>query len=161
MKAILKTILILSLVLMLSGVLGIGLAGARFIADDPKPDECSVGFDNSNAIPGTFPVGKCLTAPGQQGISDVGAAQRTDASTSSTGRRNVVDLVLTVINLLVKLIGSVALVVFIIGALLTVTSEGKEDRLEKGKSAMIYAVIGLVVTLLSSLIVSFVQSALF
>ncbi|PIQ77238.1 hypothetical protein COV82_05585 [Candidatus Peregrinibacteria bacterium CG11_big_fil_rev_8_21_14_0_20_46_8] len=70
-------------------------------------------------------------------------------------------VIFRVIDTLVFLIGSVALIVFIIGGLLLITAEGKEDRLEKGKNAMLYAIIGVVVAFFSFLIVSFVQTILF
>ncbi len=97
----------------------------------------------------TFDVKKHLTTEGQ-GTSSVSAKEG-----------GIANFVVKVIDLLVKIIGSVALIVFILGALLTVTSEGKEDRLEKGKTAMLYALIGLIIAFFSFIIVAFVQSIFF
>lgn len=75
--------------------------------------------------------------------------------------KGIIAFALNAIDLFIKIIGSIALIIFIAGALLTITSEGKEDKLEKGKSAMIYSLIGLIVALFSFIIVSFVQSIFF
>ena len=117
-------------------------------------------------MPESFSVGNCLKADGQEGskfIPKKGAVgpdgQPADANTESTNQ--VANVLINVIDFFVKIVGSVALVVFIAGALLTIVSEGKEDRIEKGKSAMLYALIGLAIAMFSFLIVTFVQSILF
>lgn len=138
------------IVIALSGMLQANLV---FAANEQLPQpECSLVATGTDAIPGEFSVTKCLTAPGQ-----------TQLVGTSTERPigGVAGFLIKAIDLLVKLIASLALIVFILGALLTITSEGKEDRLEKGKTAMFYALIGLIVAGFSFIIVTFVQSVLF
>lgn len=105
-------------------------------------------------MPDTFSVNKYLKTEEQTSMVPDSAA----ADPNSTG---VVGFLIKAIDLFVKIIGAIALVVFILGALLTILSEGKEDRLEKGKSAMVYALIGLIITFMAFIIVSFVQSIFF
>lgn len=80
---------------------------------------------------------------------------------SRVGGAGILKVIVDAIDLLVKLTGSLALIVFIIGALLTVVSEGQQDKLEKGKTAMLYAVYGILISLMAFVIVTFVQSILF
>lgn len=110
------------------------------------------------AVPDTFNVNEILKTDGQTTHVPSGADAANADPTQSSG---VVIILLKAIDLFVKIIGSIALIVFILGAILTITSEGKEDRLEKGKTAMVYALIGLVITFFSFIIVAFVQSILF
>ena len=129
--------------------------------DTPNPDELGPGQkvggdgqDTGNAegyIPGTFNVNKYLKTGKQTSLVPGGSS----TAANSTGIKG---FAVYVIDLFVKVIGSLALIIFIAGALLTITSEGKEDRLEKGKTAMLYAVIGMVIALMSFIIVTFVQS---
>ena len=107
------------------------------------------------SIPDSFDVNKQLTAPGQTTYVP------TYAQAQSGEPSGAVKFTLKVINLMVMVIASLALIVFIIGALLTIASEGKEDRLEKGKTAMLYAIVGIIVAFMSFIIVAFVQSILF
>mgnify|MGYP001613525332 CR=1 FL=1 len=104
---------------------------------------------STSAIDETFNVATHLITPGQ------------GTSTVSAESGGIANFIVKVIGFLVKIIGSVALVVFILGALLTMSSEGKQDRLEKGKTAMLYALIGLIIAFFSFIIVTFVQSIFF
>lgn len=99
----------------------------------------------TRSIQETFNVNKYLTTEGQTSKVQIG----------------IVGFATEIIGRFVQIIGSISLVIFIIGAIMTITSEGKEDRLEKGKTAMIYSLIGLVIALFSFIIVAFVQSVLF
>lgn len=58
------------------------------------------------------------------------------------------------INFLLKVSGSLALIMFVYGGLLFVLSQGKSASVEKGKNILIGATIGLLIVLGSYLIVS-------
>jgi len=64
-------------------------------------------------------------------------------------------------NIMVGLASTAALVILIIGAFLLVTSNGEENKIEKGKNSIKFALLGLVFVLLSYTIVKLVQSILF
>lgn len=119
-------------------------------AQEPTPTDTKKPQDESKktppSIPDTFPVTQYLTIEGQSNKVAAGG---------------IMKFIVDVIDLLVKIIGSLALIVFIVGALLTIVSEGKEDRLEKGKTAMLYAIYGIVISLMAFVIVAFVQSIFF
>ncbi|MBP9717898.1 hypothetical protein KBD59_01240 [Candidatus Gracilibacteria bacterium] len=131
-------------------------------AEDDKYDPCRVSSDKT-AIPDTFNVRDCLTTSEQQD-SQLIPKNASDPARGEQGPRElpneegIIVLLVYAIDLFVKIIGSVSLLVFIFGAVLAITAEGKEDRLTRGKDAMIYAVIGLAITMLSFVIVAFVQS---
>lgn len=140
----------LSLVLVASFLFGSQAVFADEGAAAPAGGAPAAGDSaKKSPIDETFDVSTHLTTKGQ------------GTSTTSADSGGIANFIVKVIDLLVKLIGSVALIIFILGALLTVTSEGKEDRLEKGKTAMLYALIGLIIAFFSFIIVSFVQSIFF
>lgn len=105
----------------------------------------------TDAIPETFPVGEHLSTKDQTSF----------VPSEKNKEGGITFVIVRAIDLLIRFIGGIALIVFIVGALLTVASEGKSDRLEKGKNAMVYAIIGLLIALLSFIIVKYVESILF
>jgi len=66
-----------------------------------------------------------------------------------------------VIDLLVKMVGLVALVFLVIGGFRLVAAAGNDNEIQKAKTMITYSIIGLVVTLLAYLIVAFVQGILY
>lgn len=67
-------------------------------------------------------------------------------------------IVVRIINILLFLAASIAVLFIILGGFMMVTSAGNEDRVKQGKKTLIYAVGGLIVTLLSFTIVAIIQS---
>jgi hypothetical protein len=66
----------------------------------------------------------------------------------------------TIINFALGLLGLIAVVFLIYAGVLMVTAGGNEDQVGKAKKIITYAVIGIVVILLSYTIVQFVTTAL-
>lgn len=112
-----------------------------------------VVYADQTPIPDTFNVNNYLKTEGQ----------RTRVPSSSTAGQPsaTAQVIIDLIDLMVKFIGAVALVIFILGALLTIVSDGKDDRIDKGKGMMLYALYGIVIAFMSFIIVAFVQSILF
>ena len=124
-------------------------------ADSGTPSDTTDGSgSNTSSIPDHFNVNSALKLPGQKD-------RIPGADGAAASGKGIVGLFLDGMDLFIKLIGSMALIIFIIGALLTIASEGKQDMLEKGKTTMVYAVIGIIISLMSFIIVTFVQSILF
>lgn len=67
-------------------------------------------------------------------------------------------IVVAIINILLGFAGILAVLFIIIGGFLMITSAGNENRIKQGKQTLIYAVAGLILTLLSFSIVALVQS---
>lgn len=70
------------------------------------------------------------------------------------------ELVLLIMKGFIFLIGIIAVAVIIIGGLRMVLSQGNQEAVTKGKSAIIWAVAGLIVALMSFSLVSIVQNLL-
>lgn len=86
-----------------------------------------------------------------------------------TGQNNTVrncgvrEMVLTVINisqLILGMVGSVALLMFIYGGIVWLTSAGNTDRVQKGKNIFIAALVGIAIIFSSSMVINFVVAAL-
>lgn len=73
-------------------------------------------------------------------------------------RLSVQDVVDTLANWLITLVSSIAVTALIIGGFIMIISGGDETRLELGKTIFTYSLIGLLVTLLSFGIITFIQS---
>lgn len=70
------------------------------------------------------------------------------------------DLIKTVINVLLFVAGIVAVIVIIIGGIRYVTSSGEAANVKGAKDTILYAVVGLVITILAFSIVNFVLGKL-
>ena len=69
-------------------------------------------------------------------------------------------LALNIFDYILGLVGSLALLVFVYGGILFLFSGGNSDQVQKGKSALKGAVIGLIIVFCSYVIVHFVSNAL-
>lgn len=67
-------------------------------------------------------------------------------------------IIVRLINIALFLVGILAVLFIIVGGFLMVTSAGNETRLRQGKQTLIWAVAGLILSLLSFSIVAIVQS---
>lgn len=149
-KMLKKIIISLCLVVAVGG--GLFVLTPTALADAKNP--CTAELKPGESIPETFSVGDCLTTEGQNSLVPKKDSPEAKSATSV----GITHVFIKAADLLSKVIASIALVIFMVGALLTIASEGKEDRLEKGKTAMLYAVIGLLVSFMAFILVSFVQS---
>lgn len=66
------------------------------------------------------------------------------------------NLIANVINIMLFVVGIVSVVVIIIAGIMYVASAGSPDRTKSAKDALLYAVIGLVISLSAFAIVNFV-----
>lgn len=100
---------------------------------------------------GSFNVGELLTTEDQeQGYLD-----------NEAGRAPILSFILDIIDFLIKVIGTFCMVLIIIGGLYMLSSEGDDSKVQKGKAIITQAIIGLVISLTSYLLVTFVQSLLY
>lgn len=66
----------------------------------------------------------------------------------------------TVANVLIYIVGAIAVIMLIIGGLRYVISQGDKGNVESAKNTILYAVIGIVVAILSYALVNFVSASL-
>ena len=79
----------------------------------------------------------------------------TEAGGTSTGPK-LDTLIQNIINILLYVIGAVAVIMIVIGGIEYVTSAGDPAKTKKAKDTILYSVVGLVVALLAYAIVNFV-----
>lgn len=70
------------------------------------------------------------------------------------------ELVGTIIKNVMGVVGSIALVIFIYGGLVLMTSAGNSQNVDKGKNIMIWAAVGLAIIFSSYILVKFVFTSL-
>ena len=70
----------------------------------------------------------------------------------------IVSLVMTLIDFAITIMGSIAVILFIVAGFMFMASNGNSQKLDEAKDIMKYAAIGLIVALLSYVITIFVQS---
>ncbi|MBI4234844.1 hypothetical protein HY604_00935 [Candidatus Peregrinibacteria bacterium] len=98
-----------------------------------------------------FDVGKTLSL-------DSGDQEK---SYFSSDNPPIIELILAVIEFATKVIGSIAIIILIIGGFMFMFSQGNEQNLSNAKDVIKYAIIGLIVTFASYIAVLFVQSLFF
>ncbi len=74
------------------------------------------------------------------------------------GKNPIVDFILSTINFALTIIGSIAIIILIVSGFMMMLSQGHQQKLDEAKDVFKYAIIGLIVTFLSYIIVIFVQS---
>lgn len=70
------------------------------------------------------------------------------------------NVIQTIINTVIFVVGMVAVVMIILGGVSYATSQGDTQKVKKGKDTILYGIIGLVIAILAFAIVNFVLSAL-
>ncbi|MDO8565883.1 MAG: pilin [Candidatus Moranbacteria bacterium] len=104
-----------------------------------------------------------LTAtPFLAGAQSTGGPVSTGFDQTATGAQGltgtpIFDLISTFMNWLLGLVGVLAVIAFVISGILYLTAAGNEEQIEKAKSTMMYAIIGLVVALVGLVIVNAVS----
>lgn len=73
-----------------------------------------------------------------------------------SGTKDVPTLIGNILSIIIGVIGAIALVVFIYGGFLLMTSAGEQGAIKKGKDAMVYAVLGLVIIFSARAILAFI-----
>lgn len=73
---------------------------------------------------------------------------------------SLVNVFSTVVNILLFLVGAVAVIMLVIGGLRYVTSNGDQNAVTGAKNTILYAIIGIVVAFLAYAAVGFVTSQL-
>ncbi len=108
-----------------------------------------------------------LTAPAAYAADPVPANNKTSACNGVTqiggggcNNSQFNNFIKDIINILLFLIGAIAVIMIIIGGLRYVTSGGDQGAITGAKNTILYAVIGLVIAVMAFAIVNFVLGAL-
>ena len=74
---------------------------------------------------------------------------------------NLMGTLTTVINVILAVVGFIAVIMIIIGGISFITSQGDSSKVTKARNTILYGVVGLVVALLAFAIVNFVLKGVF
>lgn len=75
--------------------------------------------------------------------------------------RDLLDVLTTIINVIVGIVGFVAVAMIVMGGISFATSQGDTAKVAKARNTILYGVVGLVVALLAFAIVNFVLKSVF
>lgn len=117
--------------------------------------------DNKELSETTFPVQDFLKLPGQATGDDGKSTDYKDQPTAYFNDEEngpLVAFALTIMNYATAIMGSIAVILLIVAGLMMMFSQGNQQQLDQAKDIVKYAVIGLIVTFFSYVIVIFVQS---
>ncbi len=142
-------------------VIGSGAAGSSGEDCNPLIEECEDpatggtgnGGGTNNDGGSSSPGG--LIGEGLGKISD-----RFDTGGKITGAKSVGELIGNIIDILLGLVLTIAILFLIIGGFFYITSAGDPDKAKKGKQTLTYAVLGIALVMLSYTIVYVINSAL-
>lgn len=79
-----------------------------------------------------------------------------DKAGGTSSKGDIGALIKTIVNVLLFILGAVAVIMIVIGGLKYTVSNGDSSAVTSAKNTILYAVIGLIVALLASAIVNFV-----
>ena len=71
------------------------------------------------------------------------------------------DRATTIINVIVGVVGVIAVAVIVIGGIFYTTSAGDAAKAKKGQNAILYGIVGLIIAILAYAIVNFVLKNVF
>lgn len=77
-------------------------------------------------------------------------------ATGQAGGNNLQENIALVVNVLLFLIGAIAVIVIVIGGIKYVTSDGDPGKIKSAKDTILYAIVGIVIALLAYALVNFV-----
>lgn len=103
------------------------------------------------------------TGPAQECSNDLTLNNGANCAASSSNATNLFNsggVFQTVSNVLIFIVGAVAVIMLIIGGLRYVISQGDKGNVESAKNTILYAVIGIVVAVMAYAIVNFVAGSL-
>lgn len=125
-----------------------GASGGAGEEEEDKP----ASTDHDSTVLDSFSITDYLTVPGSQDQTYL---------TNDSEQSPLTQFILLIIKFLSQLIGTISMVLIIIGGMLMLASEGDDNRIQKGKTIILQAIIGLILALTSYILVTFVQSLLY
>lgn len=117
----------------------LGLSGIATIS----PAYADVLCANGNSEPS---IEDCPEWQGAGGVAD---------------NKNLMETLTTIINVVVGVVGFIAVAMIVMGGISFATSQGDASKTTKARNTILYGVVGLVVALLAFAIVNFVLGAVF
>ena len=88
------------------------------------------------------------------------ASQGSGATGQSKVKGGLGGVLKAIVNILLYVLGAIAVIMIVIGGIRYTTSNGDQGQLTSAKNTILYAVVGLVIAVMAYAIVNFVLSAL-
>lgn len=101
-------------------------------------------------------VGLVASVPAQVSATVQGQIEKGVDAVDPGGGGDLEELITTIVNVLLFLIGVLSVIMIIYGGFRFVTSGGSAESVKAAKNTILYSVVGLVVAILSFAIVNFV-----
>lgn len=98
--------------------------------------------------------------PIASGSGNPGGSSATISLDNPIGIEDPRQLLGVIINAVLGIVGSLALVVFIVGGITWMVSGGSPDKIAKGKNMLIWATLGLAIIFLSYVVLQYIFQAL-
>lgn len=108
------------------------------------------------AIPVVMTLGVIVALPDLVGASPASEVTKGANATGTSGGPTLADSIKTVTDVLLFIIGTVSVIMIVLGGIRYTTSNGDSSQVTAAKNTILYAVIGLVVALLAFVIVNFI-----
>jgi len=125
---------------------------AKFESERDEYNNIQKKFSIQNSLKETtFDVTKNLTL-------DAEGSQDQNYFNNKDSNSPIIRFILAILNYLTLIIGTLAVLLIIIGGFLFMASAGNENTIDKGKDIIKYAIIGLVITFFSYMIIIFIQA---
>lgn len=105
-------------------------------------------------------LGLAVAVPVQVSASVQGEIQDGVDAVNPGGGGNLEDLITTIVNVLLFLIGLLSVIMIIYGGFRFVTSGGSAEVVKSAKNTILYSIVGLVVAIMAFAIVNFVLKSL-
>lgn len=111
---------------------------------------------------GLFTSGDVMAVKCPEGTKHAGSSFPTYAECNLDKTQNdLMGTLETIINVIIAIIGFVAVVMIILGGISMITSQGDTGKVAKGRLTIIYGIVGLVIAILAFAIVNFVLTSVF
>lgn len=117
----------------------------------------SLGVISATLLPTVMPAG--VSAVNPYAVCG-GGNSKNSAVCKAQGTDNVFNVIKSVINILLYVVGVVSVIMIIVGGIRYTTSAGDSNGVSSAKDTIIYAVVGLVVSVMAYAIVNFVLTNL-
>lgn len=142
-------------VFMLAGLFAGGALNSSVFAKTPKSAAGSASADSSSSSGSGGASGICPPGSKNPGAANIAAcnidpAHKGDDLINDTNK---------IINVVIGVLGVVAVAVVIYGGFLFLTAQGDPGKIKKGKDSITWGIIGLIIALLSWSIINFVLSS--
>lgn len=98
--------------------------------------------------------------PQQEACLGTGGSWNGSTCTGNSNTPDLAAIIKTIVNILLFIIGAVAVIMIIVGGFRYVTSAGNASSVTAAKNTILYAVVGLVIALLAYAIVNFVLKSI-